>query len=263
MKTEDLTAALRGASNNRKVLFAAVIGIALLLLTGGFIQYASRLPAGLPDQVSPTPTASLAASAGPVTPKPVYHKKELVFKRTLAEGQSSAVRTSALSDGYKALSVIPPAAVAPQGSFRLPQFPDSSILKSYQTLSTLGTQQYFSNINVQQFLTSLSTQQYLNNLNTWENNLVAQQRINSLNTQAYLNNLNTWMNNLSTQQFLNNFNNQQYLNNFNSYNNFNSFNNFNSYNNFNSFTNPTFIQPRPIYIPPPVYIPPPTFNFRP
>jgi hypothetical protein len=116
----------------------------------------------------------------------VYYKKALVFKRTLAETDYSSIRSSALSTGYMALSVIPHSVVIPQVTVRMPQFPNSAALSNYQALSTLGTQQYYSNQNVQQYINNLSTQQYLNNFN-------------NLNNQQYLNNFNTFSNPTFTQ----------------------------------------------------------------
>jgi hypothetical protein len=261
----------RGAGKFR-YLTAAMLGIALILLTGGFIRKTDYHPASLQNSTSPTPAPSLTVSSDQTSAKPQYHKKMLVYKRPLADAENLSIRTSTLSDGYKALSAIPPYVVNPQLSVRVPQFPDSSALNNYQALSTLGTQQYYSNLNVQQYLNNLSVQQNWRDLTNqvYWNNLANQAYVNNinLNSQQYLNNFN----NLNSQQFLNNFNNnlyyQQYSNNFNSLNtqqylnNFNNnFNNQQYLNNYNTFTNPTFSNPTFYQPPPQIYIPPPSFNF--
>jgi DNA primase len=285
MKTEKFTKASWGASSKRKYLYASISGIALIALIGGYFLYNKLHLVNLPKQVSLTSSSALAVATKPTTAEPLFYKKEQVYKRVLAESENSSIRTSEVSTGYTTLSVIPPAAVAPQVSVRMPQFPNSSDLNNYQALSTLGTQQYYSNLNVQQYLHNMSTQQYLTDMSN-------QQYLNNLNTQQYLNNTSTWenqttlnaqqyLNNLTTQQSMNNLTNQQYLNNFNNLNtqqtlnninnninnqqylnNFNNLNTQQTLNNMNTFTNPTFNQPMPqIYNPPPVYNPPPSFNF--
>jgi hypothetical protein len=234
MRKIHLANAAGGISNKRQYLFGAIIGIALLLLVGGFIQRSGHVLAGSPETILQTSTPTSETATTSVGAKPLYFKKSLVFKRTLAESEYPSIRTSELTDGYKAISNIPPYVMAPQGSVRMPQFPDSSALGNYQALSTLGTQQYYSNLNVQQYLNNLSNQQWLNSLNNTQR--LNQQVINNLNTQTYLNNMTNWQNTtvLNAQQYLNTLNTQQYMNNMN---------NQQYLNNWNTFSNPTFSQP--------------------
>ena len=266
---------------SRKFPLAAFIGLMLILLTGGFTLQPEREAAGLLRQAS-APTATVSGQA--VSSEPLYYKKELVFKRLVAETDTSAIRASAQTDGYKALMSIPLPVEAPQLSIRTPQFPDTNALNNFQALSTLGTAQFYNNLNVQQYLSSMQNQQFLNNLSSQQsannlanqqflnnyqqylNNLSSQQSMNNLANQQYLNNNQQYLNNLSAQQFLNNLDTQQYLNNFNTYTSptFNqpsftqpSF----TQPSFTqpSFTQPSFTQPQ-IYTPPTIYNPPPSFN---
>ena len=248
------------SSNNWKYIYGMIIGIALIVLTGGFVLLDSNAQASLPEQVSPTPTSMNTVSLDPDPARPLYHKKALVFKRTMNETEFSAIRTSELSPGYMALSSIPVSYVAPPVSIRMPQFLNSSTLSNYQALSTLGTQQYYNNLGVQQYLSSLSNQQYTDHLMNeiyW----------NNVDTQQYLNNFN-----LSNQQFMldYNFNNSmQFLNNYNNnLSNQQYLNNFT--NNFNTFSNPTYnFQPmqqmytppmQQMYTPPMQFYSPPSFG---
>jgi len=255
MKTEKGAKAAGVTANTRKYLFAAIIGIALVVLVWGSIQK------GQPPAVSQASNTSLTTATDLAPAKPVYHKKALVFKRTLVETESPAIRESARYDGYQALAAIPPVLVVSQSYIRAPQFPTSFDMSNIQALSTLGTRQYYSNLDVQQYLTSLSTQQYLSDLSY-------RAAMNNLNTQQYLRNMNTWQNttvlnaqtyltNLNTQMSFNNMNNQMYLNNWNSMNTFRTFNN-----NWNTFSNPSYIAPPPRIYTPPIrfYSPPPSFN---
>jgi hypothetical protein len=171
-----------------------------------------------------------------------YHKKALVFKRILAQTELTSIRTSALTDGYQALSAIPSVVVAPPVSVRSPQFLDTSALSNYQALSVLGTQQYYSNMNVQQLLNQMGAQQYFYDMSS-------QAYLNNMNNQQYLQNFNSYLYNQTYLNTQNTFNNQQYLNNYNNYLNNQTFTN-----NWNTFTSPTFNPP------PQIYIPPPTFN---
>jgi hypothetical protein len=260
MKRENL---IRPAGLNlisRKYLVAACVGLVLILLTAGFTRQPAVKAAGLHLQAA-TPTATVSGQAG--SGEPLYYKKVLVFKRVLAESEAGTIRTSAQTDGYKALENLPLPVVMPQLSIRTPQFPDTTVLNNYQALSTLGTEQFYENQNVQQYLSELSNQQALNNqqfLDNYQqnlNNLTNQINNNALSNQQYLNNFQQNMNNLSAQQFLNTMSNQQYLNNFNNYTS--------PVYNPPSFTQPSFTQPMynppPIYNPPPVfYNPPPSFN---
>jgi hypothetical protein len=254
MKTGFRKIASGRSSNHMKFFYGLLIGIALIVLTGGFVVLDSHAQASLPEQVSPTPTSLETVSSDPDPARPLYHKKALVFKRTMDETEFASIRTSELSPGYMALSSIPLSVVAPQVSIRMPQFLNSSTLSNYQALSTLGTQQYYNNLGVQQYLTGLSNQQYTDHVMNeiyW----------NNVDTQQYLNNFN-----LSNQQFTMdyNFNNSmQFLNNYNNtLSNQQHLNNFN--NNFNTFSNPTYnFQPmRQMYTPPmQFYSPPSSFGW--
>jgi len=238
MSKIDLTTAFGGTST-KKYLFATTLGIALVLLAVGFIQSYGHAQAGSPDQVALTSTPAGESSTASTGTKSLYFKKGLVFKRTLAEPENQSIRTSALTDGYKALAVIPANVVAPPVSVRLPQFPNNSTLGNYRALSTLGTQQYYSNLNVQQYFRDLNTQTQMNNLNNQQ--WLFQQQINTMNTQRYLNNMNTWENStvLNAQQYLNTLNTQQYMNNFNNQRYLSNWNTFSN----STFTQPTFRQP--------------------
>jgi hypothetical protein len=236
-----------------RVVIAAMLGIALILFAGSFVQLVKAHPASQPMPASPTPTS-------PSTTEPQYHKKALVFKRVLAESEKSSIRTTAQSDGYMALSAIPHAVVGVQGSIRIPQFPNNTALRNFQALSTLGTQQYYINSSVQIYLDNLKTKWFLDNLSY-------QQSMTDLNNRLYWNNfetqqyLNEWNLNNSVQ-FLNNFNND--LNNQTYLNNWNFNNSMQNLNNFNSFSSPQIYTPPPTFNfqpMPQIYIPPPTFNF--
>jgi hypothetical protein len=232
MKTEDLAKASGVASSKRKYLSIAIIGIALAVLTGCLVQKYDNNLVNLSNPASQVSASSLTVSKNPTAIKPLFYKKQLVFKRTLAKTEDSSIRTSAKSDGYKALSVIPPTAIIPQITIRSPQFPNSSALRNYQTLSILGSQQYYNNS-----MNNLKNQQFLNQSNQYMDDLNNRQLWNNLNTQLYLNNFNQNMQNEQNRLFSNNLNNQQYLNNFN---------------------NPTFYRPMPQ-----IYTPPSTYNYRP
>jgi len=269
---------------SRKFPFAAFIGLMLILLTGGFTLQPGHEAAGLHRQAS-APTATVSSQG--VSSEPRYYKKELVFKRLVAEADSASIRTSAQTDGYKALMSIPLPVVMPQFSVRMPQFPNTSALNNYQALSTLGTAQFYNNLNVQQYLSSMENQQFLNDLSAQQrmnnlanqqdlnnyqqylNDLSTQQNLNNLNNQQYLNNYQQSLNDLSAQQFLNNLDTQQYLNNFNTYTSptFNQPSFTQPSFTQPSFTQPSFTQPMPqiytpptIYNPPMIYNPPPSFN---
>ena len=124
----------------------------LILLTGGFTLQPGHTAADLHRQAS-TPTLTVPRQA--VSSEPLYYKKELVFKRILAESEAASIRTSAQTDGYKALMSIPLPVEMPQLSIRAPQFPDTSELNNYQALSTLGTTQFYDNLNVRSYLSNL------------------------------------------------------------------------------------------------------------
>ncbi len=260
MKRENLIRPTGLKLISRKYPLAVFTGLVLILLTGAFTLQPAVKAAGLHLQAA-TPTATVSGQA--VSGEPLYYKKVLVFKRVLAESEASSIRTSAQTDGYKALENIPQPVVMPQLSIRTPQFPDTTVLNNYQALSTLGTQQFYENQKVQQYLSELSNQQAMNSLNNQQfldnyqqnlSNLTAQQTLNNLSNQQYLNNFQQNMNNLSAQQFLNTMNNQQYINNFN---------NQQYLNNFNNYTSPIYNPPsftQPMYNPPPIYNPPPSFN---
>ena len=265
MKMEELPKSSEVKSSHRIYSMAAVIGLALILLVGGVILKSRQPLAVSLNHISKTSTPTGLAPAIPASTKPLYFKKELAFKRTMPESEYPSIRSSALTEGYKALSAISPEVVAPPVSVRDPQFPNASAFNNYQALSTLGTQQYYSNLNVQQYLRDLSIQQNFNSLTNQQR--LNQQWVNNMNTQTYLNNINTWenttvlnaqtyLNNLQTQQTWNTFNNQQYLN------------------NWNTFSNPSYFQPitpnqpitpirpmTPIQPMPQIYIPPPSYHF--
>jgi hypothetical protein len=259
MKTDFLTRLFGDASSRSKYFVPALIGsVAIVAVAGAFLLTNRHLPVNAQNPVSQIAPTAATDPAKPAAAKPQYHKKEVVFKRTVAQADQASIRTSAQYDGYKALSTIPPALVARQESVRMPQFLNSTALANYQALSTLGTQQYYSNQNVQQLFTSMKNQQYLMD----QNNRLA---TNNLNNQQYLNQYNSYLNNQTYLNNLNTYNNQQYLNNFNNNLNFQNYlNNYN--NNLNSYTNPSFTQPnfsspsfnQPSYTPP--SLPQPNFS---
>jgi hypothetical protein len=239
MNAEDMQRPSGETPTRRENLIIALLSLGLLLLLGALVVWSRGR--------SPAPAASGA------TASVQYHKKELVYKRTLAQADTADIRASALSAGYQALAAIPSALVTSQVSIRSPQFLNVQDLTNFNSLSALGSAQYYANENVRQYLSNLNAQQYFSDLNQ-------QIYMNNLQNQQYLNNLNSPNNPYSPMNL--------YANNLNSpYNPTNlQFNNFNSpysptnLNNWNTYTPPSFYQPPQLSIPPSIYVPPPTFN---
>jgi hypothetical protein len=275
MDTNKLSQSKRGLSKKGKVLFAALLSIFVIIAAVVSAQK-GLLPQKTANQAHQA-AGGIGQNQTDAAAEPVYHKKQLVFKRIVDDSDRLAVRLSANSSGYQTLASVPQFIVAQPQPLRTPQFLLRADLNNYQALSTLGTQPYYSHLNVQQFLNNLSSQQYLTNLQQISRQVNYQQTLNNLNAQQYLSNLNfqqqtqnlnfqLYLADLNTRIYQNNLSNQAYLNNFN-------LNTQTYLNNWNTFSNPTYYQPHfytpPIqsytppmqfYTPPIQFYNPPTFN---
>jgi hypothetical protein len=246
-----------GGSSKKPIVLLAALVLVVLIAIGATVILKNRNPqVSTPDPIAQVASTHSANQTVPETSAPLYHKKQLVYKRVVGESDLAAIRSSARTGGYKALASIPPIIVAPQISLRTPQFLTNTAMRNYQALSTLGTTQYYSNQNVQQFLNNLSNQQFVNDLafRQFSNNLETQRYLSNLNFQLNTQNRNfqQYLTDLNLQTFQTNLNFQTYLNNFN-------LNNQTYLNNWNTLNNPSTYQPN-FYTPPvQIYTPPMQF----